>query len=101
MDKKQYEMAFSVPEFTKTLRGQFITEEDNFLCNDVSATQWTINTKDGLLDVSIDIEQAPPRVIAMLSLPVLNVGFSFRETSEEQQAKFLKRFFKYFHKGGG
>ena len=94
-------MAFSVAEFTKTLHGQFITEEGSYLCNDLSNTQWNIYTEDGLLNVSIDIEQGPPRVIAMLSLPVLNVVFSFKDTSEEQQAKFLKRFFKYFHKGGG
>ncbi len=94
-------MAFSVAEFTKTLNGQFITQEDSYLCNDLSGTQWKIYTEDGLLDVSIDIEQAPPRVIAMLSLPVLNVNFGFKDTNEEQQTKFLKRFFKYFHKGGG
>ena len=94
-------MAFSVAEFAKTLRGQFTTEEDSYLCNDLSATQWKIYIEDGLLDVSIDIQQAPPRVIAMLSLPVLNVNFGFKDTNEEQQAKFLKRFFKYFHKGGG
>ena len=94
-------MAFSVAEFAKTLRGQFTTEEDSYVCNDLSVTQWNIYTEDELLNVSIDIEDAPPRVIAMLSLPVLNVNFAFKETSEEQQAKFLKRFFKYFHKGGG
>ncbi len=94
-------MAFSVAEFSKTLHGQFITEEGSYLCKDLSAKQWNVNTEDGLLNVLIDIEQSPPRVIAMLSLPVLNVAFSFNDTSEEQQAKFLKRFFKYFHKGGG
>ena len=94
-------MAFSVSEFTKTLHGQFITEEGSYLYNDLSATQWNIYTEDGLLNVSIDVEQAPPRVIAMLRLPVLNVVFGYKDTSEEEQAKFLKRFFKYFHKGGG
>ncbi len=94
-------MAFSIAEFSKTLHGQFVTEEDSYICSDLSASRWNIYTEDSLLNVSIDIEQAPPRVIAMLRLPVLNVVFSFKDTSEEQQAKFLKRFFKYFHKGGG
>ena len=94
-------MAFSVAEFSKTLHGQFVTEEGSYFCKELSATQWNIYTEDDSLNISIDIEDAPPRVIAMLSLPVLNVDFVFKETSEEQQAKFLKRFFKYFHKGGG
>ncbi len=94
-------MAFSIPEFTKTLNGQFVTDEGSYHCNTLSDTQWNIYTEDDVLNVSIDIEQAPPRVIAMLRLPVLNVVFGFKNTTEEQQAKFLKRFFKYFHKGGG
>ena len=94
-------MAFSVAEFTKTLHGQFSTQEESYLLKDLSSKQWNISIEDESLDVTIDIEQAPPRVIAMLSLPVLNVVFSFKDTHEEQQAKFQKRFFKYFHKGGG
>ncbi len=102
MAKKSYEMGYTIAEFSKTLHGQFLTKAASYSCQDVSSTQWKFSVADKL-KVDIYISEESPRVIAMLSLPVLNVEFTFNEGNEdlEQQALFLKRFFKYFHKGGG
>lgn len=96
----QYEMGYTPKEFNKTLQGLFITQT-SYSCEAFSQQHWQITVEGEPTLVDIKIEEAPPRVIALLTLPVLNVWFEFKETSEEQQADFIKTFFRYFHKGGG
>ncbi|MCF6191074.1 MAG: hypothetical protein L3J51_11385 [Cocleimonas sp.] len=96
----QYEMGYTPKEFKKTLQGLFITQT-SYACEELSHRYWQITVEGEPTLVDIKIEEAPPRIIALLTLPVLNVWFDFKESNEEQQADFIKTFFKYFHKGGG
>jgi hypothetical protein len=43
----------------------------------------------------------PPRVIALLRMPVLRVHFSFSGLDEAQRYAFMKRFDLYMQRGGG
>ncbi|MEE9445522.1 MAG: hypothetical protein V3V19_07645 [Cocleimonas sp.] len=102
--KKSYEMGYTIDEFDKTLHGQFITKQSAYTCSAINAKQWEVNFNDKTLQsakIIIEIAPLPPRIIAMLRLPVLNVSFDFMGLDNEQQSQFLNRFFKYFHKGGG
>ena len=96
----KYEMGYTPKEFKKTLQGLFITQT-SYSCEEFSHQHWQITVESESTLVDIKIEEAPPRIIALLTLPVLNVLFEFKESSEEQQTDFIKTFFKYFHKGGG
>ncbi len=51
--------------------------------------------------VLIDVKQAPPRKIALFSLPVLKVKFEFEQAEGDTRQQFFHRFHQYFHKGGG
>lgn len=46
-------------------------------------------------------EVGPPRVIALMRMPVLRVGFAFNGLSAEQRHAFMKRFDLYMQRGGG
>ncbi len=96
----KYEMGYTAKEFKKTLQGLFISQTP-YSCEELSNQSWQITIEDESTIVKIKIEEAPPRVIALLTLPVLNVLFEFEESNEEQQQVFMKTFFRYFHKGGG
>ena len=104
MIKHSYEMGYTPPEFKKALLGQFnsntpysITE----LFSDSSSGSWSIENPAESISIEVSIVIGPPRKIAMLTLPVLNTDFVFKQISESQQKEFMKIFFKYFHKGGG
>ena len=99
-DHKEFEMGYTPMEFKKTLQGQFTTHTP-YSYSEVSENHWNIIVDDEMMIVVIQVLEAPPRVISMLVLPVLNVTFTFMQASKEQQDDFLKTFFKYFHKGGG
>lgn len=43
----------------------------------------------------------PPRVIALMRMPVLRVGFAFSGLDEAQRYAFMKRFDLYMQRGGG
>jgi len=43
----------------------------------------------------------PPRVIALVRLPVLRVGFAFEGVDAAQRQRFMKRFDLYMQRGGG
>ncbi|WP_426417724.1 hypothetical protein [Aestuariirhabdus sp. LZHN29] len=53
------------------------------------------------LRVCIDLEQLPPRRIASISLPVMQVRIEFLDATSEQFAEFKHCFDLYFRKGGG
>ncbi|MBS3997495.1 MAG: hypothetical protein KGZ67_09185 [Hydrogenophaga sp.] len=43
----------------------------------------------------------PPRVIALMRMPVLRVGFAFSGLDAAQRYAFMKRFDLYMQRGGG
>lgn len=45
--------------------------------------------------------QQPPRVIALMRMPVLRVNFAFSGLDAEQRYAFMKRFDLYMQRGGG
>ena len=71
-----YEMGYTSKEFKKTLQGSFITQT-SYSCEEFSHRHWKITVESESTLVDIKIEEAPPRVIALLTLPVLNVLFEF------------------------
>ncbi len=99
-DSLKYEMGYTPKEFKKTLQGLFISQTP-YSCEEVSSQSWQITVEDESTTVNINIEEAPPRIIVLLTLPVLNVSFEFQKSNKEQQQVFMKTFFRYFHKGGG
>ena len=99
--QKNYEMGYTVAEFYKTLHGQFLTKQSLYSCKDLGTAHWDLSLDTDTKKVTINVTQASPRRIAMLSLPILKVSFKFYEFSHLEQEQFLQRFFKYFHKGGG
>ena len=46
-------------------------------------------------------EARPPRVIALMRMPVLRVNFVFSGLDAEQRYAFMKRFDLYMQRGGG
>jgi len=95
-----YEMGYTPKEFKKTLQGLFISQT-SYSCEEYTPQYWQLTIEDESTTVDIKIEEAPPRIIALLTLPVLNVSFEFQKSNEEQKKAFMKTFFRYFHKGGG
>ncbi len=93
-------MGYTPKEFKKTLQGLFISQT-SYSCKEFSVSHWEISVEDQPTIVDIKIEEAPPRIIALLTLPVLNVSFEIKESSQKQQTDFMKTFFRFFHKGGG
>ena len=96
----EYEMGYTPKEFAKTLLGLFISQT-SYSCEELAPHHWQITVDDETTAVDIQIKEAPPRVIALLTLPVLNVSFKFDKATEDQQQVFMRTFFRYFHKGGG
>jgi len=43
----------------------------------------------------------PPRVIALMRMPVLRVNFEFEGLDADQRYVFMKRFDLYMQRGGG
>ena len=46
-------------------------------------------------------QTVPPRVIALMRMPVLRVGFAFSGLDAAQRYTFMKRFDLYMQRGGG
>lgn len=46
-------------------------------------------------------EPRPPRVIALMRMPVLRVSFAFEGLDAAQRHAFMKRFDLYMQRGGG
>jgi len=55
----------------------------------------------GLGSLQIDWQSAPPRRIALLRIPRLQVTFAFRGLDDSQRHAFMKRFDLYMQRGGG
>ncbi len=100
MNKRSYEMGYTPPEFKKALLGQF-NSNTPYTITELSPESWSIENQSESISIEVSIAIGSPRKIAMLTLPVLNTEFIFKQISESQQKVFMKIFFKYFHKGGG
>ena len=101
-------MGYTPSEFKKALLGQFNSNTSFTITDLCSASNsipnsgsWSIEDQAESILIEVSIEVGPPRKIAMLTLPVLNTVFTFKQITESQQKQFVKTFFKYFHKGGG
>jgi len=97
----EYEMGYGADEFGNVLTGQFSGVDSGYRCQVLSKHHWQINGNENDLKVVIKVKEMPPRKIALFSLPVLQVQFNIEKSNPEDQGLFFKRFFKYFHKGGG
>lgn len=100
MRSRSYEMGYTVPEFKKALLGQF-DSNTSFIISEIDVNTWSIIDPTVDISIEVSISVAPPRKIALLTMPVLNTEFIFKQLSEIQEKEFMKTFFKYFHKGGG
>ena len=54
---------------------------------------------DGALGLKWQV--GPPRVIGLISIPVLKVSFRFGGLTDQQRFDFMKRFDLYMQRGGG
>ena len=97
----EYEMGYRADEFGNVLTGSFSGEGSNYLCQNTAKHHWQIIQSNADLKVSIVVKEKPPRKLGLFSLPVLQVNFIMEKSEPELQGLFFKRFFKYFHKGGG
>jgi len=100
MNTRSYEMGYTPLEFKKALLGQF-NSNTPFTITEVRPESWSIEDQAKSILIEVSIVVGRPRKIAMLTLPVLNTDFNFKQITESQQKEFMKIFFKYFHKGGG
>jgi hypothetical protein len=97
----EYEMGYGAAEFGKVLQGPFTGERTDFECAEIARHRWRVTLADQAFAVLIEAEQAPPRKIALFSLPVLKVRFEFEQAEADTRIEFFHRFHQYFHKGGG
>ena len=93
-------MGYTPLEFRKALLGQF-DSNTNFTIKEIGVDSWSIEDAQESISIEVRIAVGPPRKIALLTLPVLNTEFTFKQISESQEKEFMKTFLKYFHKGGG
>ncbi len=100
LNKRVYEMGYTPLEFRKALLGQF-DSNTNFSIKEIGTDSWSIEDIDESIYIEVSIVVGTPRKIALLTLPVLNTEFIFKQITEIQEKEFMKTFFKYFHKGGG
>lgn len=97
----QYDMGYTVAEFTKVLTGSFTGENSPLSCKSTIKNSWLISHIDSAMGIEILIKERPPRILGAISLPVLLVTFKVNSATTEQIDFFFDKFFKYFHKGGG
>lgn len=97
----ELEMGYAVNEFGRVLSGVFTGETSPYRRKEIKSHHWAIEQPGEVFDLIIEIREKPPRKIAMLTLPVLQVIFTFTDTTESLREKFFHRFHQYFHKGGG
>ena len=97
-------MGYTPLEFKKALLGQFNSNTSytiTHLGSEKESESWSIEDQSESILIEVSIAVGPPRKIALLTLPVLNTDFTFKQITEIQQKEFMRTFFKYFHKGGG
>lgn len=97
----EYEMGFAADEFGNVLTGPFSGDGSDYQCETLAKHAWQVSQKNSDLKISIQVTEMPPRRLGLFALPVLKVVFQIEKSIAEDQGAFFKRFFKYFHKGGG
>ena len=97
----EYEMGYGADEFANVLTGPFSGSESVYSCSTLKRHQWLIEQPGTDLKIKVQVNEKPPRKIGLFALPVLKVYFEMEKSNPEWQDQFFKRFFKYFHKGGG
>ena len=97
----ELEMGYREDEFGTVLQGTFTGEKSAYRCSEIETNHWRIEQPGEVFDLDIAVAVQPPRVLGMFKLPVLQVKFTFDDTSEPLRDKFFHRFHQYFHKGGG
>ena len=95
------EMGYTAKEFDKVLNGVFSSIGSDYICTKISENNWQIEIIPAEASLQINVHQNPPRLLGSLEIPVLLVNIDFVEVSSTQKQKFLDRFRRYFHKGGG
>jgi len=94
-------MGYGADEFGKVLNGIFTSDASGYRCREIERHHWAIETGADSFELTIKVAEQPPRQIALLSLPVLDVRFHFGDTPAAAREQFFHRFHQYFHKGGG
>ena len=72
----------------------------------VGANAWQLQGKSAKVEIGngrLDLRWVvqPPRVIALMRMPVLRVDFAFEGLDADQRYAFMKRFDLYMQRGGG
>lgn len=97
----EYEMGYSADEFGDVLTKSFDGADSGYACLLVTQHHWQIQQLNSGFRVHVQIKQKSPRKLGLLNLPILQVNFRLVQSDSIMQAVFFKRFFQYFHKGGG
>lgn len=97
----EYEMGYAADEFGNVLTGPFSGQDSDYQSESPAKHCWQVSHKNSDFKVSIKVTEMPPRRLGLFALPVLQVRFQMEKSVPEDQGAFFKRFFKYFHKGGG
>ena len=95
------EMGYTAKEFDKVLNGAFSSVGSDHVCTKIYENTWQIEIISAGASLQISVHQNPPRLLGSLEIPVLLVSIDFVGISSPQKQKFLDRFRRYFHKGGG
>lgn len=89
------DMGYTAVEFAGVLHSAFA--EWNLASE--SANRWRIGAPG--VEVLVAISTEAPRRLGALVLPVLRVSIEFLESDAAGRKRFLTRFERCFHKGGG
>ena len=94
-------MGYTTREFDKVLNGAFSGVDSGLVCSKTAENTWQLNIDSSEERLQIIVRQNLPRQLGSLEIPVLLVDINMAEISSEQKKRFLDRFRRYFHKGGG
>lgn len=72
----------------------------------IGSCNWQVTGQSALVSIApgalqLRWQSMPPRVIALMRMPVLRVGFAFSGLDSAQRYAFMKRFDLYMQRGGG
>ena len=90
----RYEMAITRDEFVRLL--PFAVETA-----DGDERELRLRGRDGGVDWRLSLVERPPRRIASLSLPVLDVTLECRAAGPADVDRFVERFLRAYQRGGG
>jgi hypothetical protein len=97
----EYEMGYGADEFGKVLNGAFSGEKSPYQSSEIVRHHWSLEQSGIAFELAIKVTEKPPRKLGLFNLPVLDVKFTFTDTTQNLRDDFFHRFHQYFHKGGG